>query len=82
MDFANSFTQTEYSNMLNRIIKWAELPYITFNPATFKGIKGNYDLYGSFTTGQENAIKNVYFKWRVDRYFSASLYDDDDFYST
>lgn len=82
MDFTHSFTDTEYRNMLTRIIKWSDKPYVKFNNTAFKGIKDNYEQYGSFTTGQENAIKNVYFKWRVYRYFSSNLFDDDGFYST
>ena len=56
-----------HERMLECILEWAETNP-KFDATTFEGIKDHYENYGQFTYSQENAIENVYYKWKIDKW--------------
>ena len=66
-----TYTNEDYEIMLCRILEWAKTKY-TFNADTFEGIQDNYENYGEFTVNQENAIENVYVKWRIEEWYNKT----------
>jgi hypothetical protein len=60
--------ENEYEDMLDRILEWANINS-NFDANTYEGIKDYYDIHYHFTNSQENAIKNVYYKWRIDKWY-------------
>jgi hypothetical protein len=57
-----------YEFMLDRILEWSE-SNPKFDATTFEGIKEHYETYDEFTYLQENAIENVYYKWKIDKWY-------------
>ena len=64
----NYYTQEELSDMVDKILIWAKKTNVKFSPIVFEGIKDYYLENQYFTDNQIKAIKNVYFKWNVDRW--------------
>ena len=59
----------DYEDKLEVILDWAENSDLArekrFDSSTFEEIQKYYERNGRFTSGQENAIDNVYNKWRL-----------------
>ena len=56
-----------HETRLARILDWATTKP-EFNDTVFTGIKEYYEEHGHFTTSQEDAIDNVYFRWKIDKW--------------
>lgn len=67
-------TNEDYERMLGRILEWADTKY-KFDARTFEGIHHNYEEYGEFTVNQENAIENVYIRWRIEQWYNKTYPD-------
>ena len=63
----------DHETMLNNILDWASTKS-EFDDSTFKGIKDYYEERGQFTSRQEDAIENVYFKWKIDKKYGSCEY--------
>ena len=57
----------DYEYMLSQILDWAK-SNSRFDDTTMRGIRDNYEEYGAFTTHQEDAIRRVYYSWKVDQW--------------
>jgi len=55
----------DYKDMLDCILEWAET-HPNFDASVFESIESYYYDQGEFTGRQQDAIENVYYKWRVD----------------
>jgi len=58
----------ESEDMLDSILEWANINP-NFNADTFEGIQDYYDTHDRFTMSQEIAIENVYYKWKIDKWY-------------
>ena len=58
--------------MLNCILEWAKTKP-KFNASTFQGIHQYYEDMEEFTLPQMEAIENVYYKWKVDKWRDNNL---------
>lgn len=64
----------DYDNMLERILEWAKTN-TRFDASTFEGIKDHYEQYNEFTCMQMTAIENVYYKWKVDKWYKTRSFE-------
>jgi hypothetical protein len=58
----------DYEEILDRILKWAK-SNPSFDSMVFEGIKEHYEKYSKFTFRQMDAIENVYYKWKIDKWY-------------
>jgi len=58
----------DYTDMLDRILEWAETNP-QFDASTCEGINDYYSDHYDFTSFQEDAIENVYYKWKIDKWY-------------
>ena len=61
----------DHETRLHRILDWATTKS-GFNDYVFTGIKDYYEEYGHLTTSQEDAIDNVYYKWKIDKWYEKN----------
>jgi hypothetical protein len=59
-------------SMLERILEWAKANP-RFNTDTCEGIHEYYERYHRFTNEQEIAIENIYYKWKIDKWYENTL---------
>jgi len=64
----HNITNMDHEDMLDVILEWAKRNS-KFDASTMEGIQENYEIYGSFTSCQEYAIENVYYKWKIDQWY-------------
>ena len=62
----------DYENMLECILEWAKINP-RFNTSTIEGIKEHYENYYYFTLMQMEAIENVYYKWKIDKWYKSNF---------
>lgn len=69
MDEEDIIYDYQYEELLDSILEWSKtINGEMFDPTTFEGIKDNYEEHSNFTWKQKKAIKNVYFKWKIDKW--------------
>lgn len=66
------YQENNLESMLKIILEWSDSKP-EFDDEVFRGIKKNYDKYGNFTPSQKRAIENVYYKWKVDKWYDNKL---------
>ena len=73
----NKYTMPSYETMLKRILDWASTRRAwKFDSSTFQGISEYYDENFVFTIPQELAIKNVYYKWKIDEWYHNNRFKE------
>jgi len=63
----------DHEDMLDVILEWAKRNS-KFDASKMEGIQENYEIYGSFTSCQKNAIEKVYYKWKIDQWYYYQWY--------
>lgn len=64
------YNDEDYKSMLDHILEWAKTN-TRFDATTMHGIRDTLNDRNNITFSQMNAIVNVYYRWKIDKWVES-----------